>query len=447
MNPVTLTSFIFFISFVSFISSAFARRHRQEPHMSRPRRRLPSVGSSALLAFAVGVLPLAAAGCSTASSQANEAPAPAPAIAVQTVTVVSEPITRTVRVTGSLIADEQAEVSAEVNGRIVSTPVELGTRVAAGAPLVVISREQASAQMAEAQANAAQSAAALGIVNGAGFDPEKVPDVANAKAEWELAEADHARMRSLLDQKVVSQAEYDQRRTRVEAARQQYEASKNAAQQRYQALAAANARIGLAQKALNDTTVRAPFAGIVAERRVSVGDFVTTGTRVVTVVRSNPLRMALTVPEQLVSRIAVGQPVRITVDAYPNRTFEGTVRYIAPALRAEQRSLTVEAIVPNPEGQLKPGFFATAEVSQSAEEPALLVSQQAVRTVSGTRRVFVVTGDRVEERIVKTGQIVGDRIEIVEGVAKGDVVAVSTDVRLTDGARVTASNSPKAATH
>ena len=178
--------------------------------MSRPRRHLVSFRSSVLLALTLGVLPLAAAGCSTASSQADEAPAPTPVIAVQTVTVVSEPITRTVRVTGSLIADEQAEVSAEVNGRIVSTPVELGTRVAAGAALVVISREQASAQMAEAQANAAQSAAALGIVNGAGFDPEKVPDVANAKAQWQLAESEHKRMQSLLDQKVVSQAEYDQ---------------------------------------------------------------------------------------------------------------------------------------------------------------------------------------------------------------------------------------------
>ena len=155
----------------------------------------------------------------------------------------------------------------------------------------------------------------------------------------------------------------------------------------------------------------------------------------------------MTVPEQLVSRIAVGQTVRITVDAYPNRTFDGTVRYIAPSLRAEQRSLTVEALVPNPQDELKPGFFATAEVSQPSQEPALLVSQQAVRTVAGTRRVFVVTGDRVEERIVKTGQVVGDRIEIVEGVAAGDVVAVSTDARLTDGSHVTTSSAPKAATH
>jgi len=397
------------------------------------------------VALLLGIAALGAAACGSTASKAAE-PAQQPVVVpVKTATVASAPITRTVRVTGSLNADEQAEVSAEVNGRVTATPVELGTRVAAGAPLVVISQEQASAQMAEAQANAAQSAAALGIVNGSGFDVEKVPDVANAKAEWQLAEADYARIRSLLDQKVVSQAEYDQRRTRVEAARQQYEASRNAAQQRYQALAAANARISLARKALNDTTVRAPFAGVVAERRVSIGDFVTTGTKVVTVVRTNPLRLALSVPEQLVSRIAEGQPVQITVDAYPGRQFTGTIRHISPSLRSEQRALTVEAVVPNADGELKPGFFASAEVSQQEQVAALLVPQQAVRTTAGTRRVFVVKGDRVEERIVRVGQVVGDRVEIVDGVAKGETIAISTDARLTDGAHVTTSGSAAAA--
>jgi RND family efflux transporter MFP subunit len=408
--------------------------------MSRPRPFF--VAQTLLLAALTAGAALSASACSSASGKAADTAAPPVVVPVQTARVVSEAVTRAVRVTGSLLADEQAEVSAEVNGRVVSTPVELGTRVAAGAPLVIISREQASAQMAEAQANAAQSAAALGIVSGSTFDPERVPDVANAKAEWWLADADYTRIKSLLDQKVVSQAEYDQRRTRVEAARQQYEASRNAAQQRFQALAGANARIALAQKALNDTTVRAPFAGIVAERRVSVGDFVTTGTRVVTVVRSHPLRLALTVPEQLVSKISTGQPVRVTVDAYPGRTFTGTVKYIAPSLRSEQRSLTVEAIVPNPDNELKPGFFASAEVSQPTRENVLLVPQAAVRTTAGTRRVFVVTGDRVEERIVRIGQAVGDRVEIVDGVAGGDVVAISTDARLTDGARVTTGAAP-----
>src|SRR5581483_1337369 len=140
---------------------------------------------------------------------------------------------------------------------------------------------------------------------------EQVPDVASAKADLTLAEADYARFKSLLDQRVVSQAEYDQARNKVDANRQKYEAKRNAAQQDYRSLAANRARVVMAHKSLADTTIRAPFAGEVVERKVSVGDFVNTGTQVATVVRINPLRLLLTVPEQSVSLIQIGQPVNL----------------------------------------------------------------------------------------------------------------------------------------
>ena len=121
--------------------------------------------------------------------------------------------------------------------------------------------------------------------------------------------------------------------------------------------------MSLANKLMSDTAVRAPFAGLVAERAVSVGDYVTKGTRVATVVSIDPLRVELTVPEQAVSRIKVGQPVRLTVDAYPGEEFAATVRFVSPSLRVDQRALTVEAIVPNTDARLKPGFFATALIA------------------------------------------------------------------------------------
>jgi membrane fusion protein (multidrug efflux system) len=235
---------------------------------------------------------------------------------------------------------------------------------------------------------------------------------------------------------VVSQWEYDQRATRVESTRRRYEAARDGANQRYRQWQSATARVTLARKALGDTTVRAPFAGIVAERKVSVGDFVTTGTRVVTVVRVSPLRLALTVPEQLVSRVSPGQAVQVRVDAYPGRTFAGTVKHVSPALRADQRALTVEAILPNATGELKPGLFASAEISQSTSEPALLLDRAAIEVTSGTPRAFVIEGDLVEEHIVRTGQVVGAMVEVVEGLAEGDVVAVSKGAPLTDGTRV-----------
>ena len=141
----------------------------------------------------------------------------------------------------------------------------------------------------------------------------------------------------------------------------------------------------LARKALADTVVRAPFAGLVAERMVSIGDYVTKGMKVAVVVRINPLRAQLTIPEQFVSAVAVGQPITFEVDAYPGRQFEGRVRYVSPTLQADQRALTAEAIVPNPTNELKPGLFATARLQQPKRTPAVLVPASAVQTSAGSK--------------------------------------------------------------
>ena len=178
----------------------------------------------------------------------------------------------------------------------------------------------------------------------------------------------------------------------------------------------------------------APLNGLVAERLVSVGDYVTRGQKVATVVRVDPMRVELTVPEQQVAMIKVGQQVRLTVDAYPGEEFAATVRFISPSLRSDQRALTVEAIASNGDGRLKPGLFATALVRQPDAAPALLVPAGAVETVAGTSRVYIVKDNVVDERIVTTGEKVDGHVEITSGVAKGEMVAAEPKGRLTDGA-------------
>jgi membrane fusion protein (multidrug efflux system) len=223
----------------------------------------------------------------------------------------------------------------------------------------------------------------------------------------------------------------------MEAARQQYESAKNGAAQQYQSLLAARARVTLARKAHTDTVVRAPFEGIVAQRVVSVGNYVTKGTKVVVVVRVDPMRVQLTIPEQFVSTVGVGQTVAFEVDAYPGRSFEGRIRYVSPALEANQRALTVEAVVANPSAELKPGLFATARIEQKARTNAILVPDTAVQTTAGTSRVYVVTGTRVEERIVTVGQTLDNHlIEIVGGLKAGERIATRNVAQLTDGATV-----------
>ncbi len=384
------------------------------------------------------VLIFAALTTSACGATATDATAAADAVAVTvtSATTAAEPITRFIRVSGTLTPQEDAEVAAEVVGRVEATPVERGSLVRPGDPLIRIAAAEAEAQAREAQANAAQIEARLGLAGGAAFDVERVPEVASAKASYQLARNEFSRAERLYEGKLLSQSDFDQRAAQMEATERQYEVAKNGAAQQYQALIGARARASVAQKALADTVVRAPFAGAVGERFVSVGDYVTRGTKVASVVRIDPLRVELTVPEQYVAAVAVGRAVSFEVDAYPGETFTGNVRYVSPSVTASTRALTLEAIVPNPSGRLKPGFFATARIEEAEKRPGVLAPATAIRTTAGTARVFVIAGDRVEERVVMAGQVVGDRVEIISGVKAGEQVASSGVNQLVDGVRV-----------
>ncbi len=380
----------------------------------------------------------ALAGCNGTSAGAKGASADEAAIHVTTIAAVEQPIKRFIRVSGTLTAQEHAQVAAEVAGRIVATPVERGSRVGAGAELIRVAAAESEAQAVEAGANAAQIEARLGVSAGEPFAIERVPEVANAAATVRLARSEFERARQLHQQQLLSQSEFDQKKAQTESAERQFDVARNGAAQQYQALLAARARVTMAQKALADTTVRAPFAGVVGERFVSVGDYVTRGTKVASVMRIDPLRVELTVPEQYVAAVATGRAVTFEVDAYPGETFTGEVRFVSPSIAADTRALTIEAVVPNPESRLKPGFFATARIEQATMVPGVLVPAAAVRTVSGTARVFVLNGDRVEERIVTAGQPIGERVEIISGLKAGDTVVATGVERLVDGVRVVA---------
>jgi multidrug efflux pump subunit AcrA (membrane-fusion protein) len=382
------------------------------------------------------ILGVTAIACGTDANGSGAPPAEAAAVSVKTAAAVEQQITRFIRVTGTLTAQEEAEVAAEIAGRVVSTPVERGTLVRAGGDLIRIAAAEVEAQAREAEANAAQIEARLGNPDDEGFDIDRVPEVASAKASYDLAQSDFVRARMLFEKQLVSQAEFDRSRAQAENMRRQYETAQNGAQQQRQALIAARARLALARKAVADTVVRAPFDGVVGERLVSVGDYVTRGAKVALVMRVDPLRVELTVPAQYISAVAEGRAVSLTVDAYPGQTFTGRVRYVSPQVRADSRALVVEAVVPNAGSVLKPGLFATAEIEEASQTPGVLVPADAVRTISGTARVYVVSGGQAEERIVTTGQRVGALMEITSGVKAGERVANSNFGQLADGVRV-----------
>jgi membrane fusion protein (multidrug efflux system) len=406
-----------------------------DPFFQSPARKR---GTTPFLAAALLVAGALMTACSAADGKTKDtdaAPA-APRVAIAPVAAVAQPIARFIRATGTLVAEEQADVAAETSGRVVATPIERGSRVGQGAELVRLSAVETEAQVAEAEANVGQIEARLGLTSSAPFDVNAVPEVQTAKASSDLAQSEFARIQSLVDQRVVSQSEFEQRRAQLQSARQQYEAARNGAAQQYQSLQGARARLSMARKALADTVVRAPFVGLVAERLVSVGDYVTRGTKVAVVVRINPLRAELTVPEQSIAAVAVGQPITFEVDAYPNRQFTGRIRFVSPTLKADQRALTIEAVVPNAGNDLKPGLFATARIQEPSLTPAVLVPATAVQTAGGTSRVYVVNGDHVEERVVTVGQTVDELVEIASGIKAGDRVATANLSQLADGTAI-----------
>ena len=208
--------------------------------------------------------------------------------------------------------------------------------------------------------------------------------MANARASRDLAQADFERAGMLFERKLLSQSEFDARQAQADNAQRQYDTARNGAEQQYQALPAPARAWRWRARRVADTVVRAPFAGVVGERLVSVGDYVTRGTKVASVMRVNPLRVELTVPGAVHRRRwPSAAPVTLEVDAYPGQTFTGQVRYVSPGVRADSRALVVEAVVPNATGLLKPGCSSTARIEQGKPTPGVLVPAAAVVTHLG----------------------------------------------------------------
>jgi membrane fusion protein (multidrug efflux system) len=246
-----------------------------------------------------------------------------------------------------------------------------------------------------------------------------------------------------VDDGAVSRAEHDLRRADYLAAKAQYETAVNQMRQLYQSLLAQKVRVAMGRKAVEDTIIRAPFSGVIAEKAANVGRYTKKGDRIATIVRVDPLRIELTIPEGAVAAVHRGQKVSFSVQSYPDRQFEGTIAYIGPAVRADSRALVVEAIVPNPKAVLQPGLFATAHIELPAARPSVLVPAAAVRNDGGVSKLFVAKGDRAEVRIVQVGRDADERLEILRGLAAGERVVSPQTAALTDGAPLTISQGAK----
>ena len=306
-------------------------------------------------------------------------------IAVVAAPVTAEKIAFELEALGTTHANESVEITAKVVNQVTAIRFAEGQQVQRGEVLVELDAAQVSADLAAAEAALAES-----------------------RSQFQ-------RSRELYTTKVLSDSQLEQ----IEAAYKGNEAR----------VASARARVA-------DTVIRAPFAGRVGLRRVSVGSLISPGTVITTLDDTSTIKLDFTIPETFLTAVQPGLGITARSVAYPDESFDGKVSSIDSRVDPATRSVTVRALVPNPKGLLKPGMFLTTRLSRGAVD-ALLVPEHALVPEQGEMFVFVVRDGSAEKRKIRIGQRrVGD-VQVIEGLAAGELVVTEGTQKLRDGAPVT----------
>jgi RND family efflux transporter MFP subunit len=383
---------------------------------------------------------------------------------VRTAQAVVKQIPTYFEATGNLASDAQTDVAPAVAGKVVQVNFDVGSYVTQGSVLLRLDDrdaririEQAEAQVQQQRSAVEQAVASLrqtqvrlGITDGQTFRIEDFSQVKTVQANLVLAERELTRAERLYATGDVSRQTVDQRRATRDAlfgnldearsnaavAIKAIDTSRSAVNAARSGVQTAQTQVEQAKKSLTDTTVYAPISGYVSERTADLGEYISPSapnTKIATIVRTSTLRLRIDVPEAQIGKVSTGQGISMQTSAYPDRNFAGTVVRVLPSLNATARTLTVEAEVPNTEGLLKPGQFATVRITQSQPENAVMVPASAVKTEGDISKIYVVVDGAARERLVQTGLLENDLIQIKQGVNEGDVVAISGVNELIDG--------------
>jgi multidrug efflux pump subunit AcrA (membrane-fusion protein) len=388
----------------------------------------------------IGFAFLAAATVLSGCSKTDTAQARGRDVAAKTVateTVRHEAVKRAVEVVGTLAAVDQVTISSEADGKVSRILADLGDRVRAGQTLIQVDREKQQYNFEQQQATLARALAQYGAPDPQHLpDIEKTPDVQKASADLGQAKQAFNRTSELFKRTLVPQQMLDDAAAALQSKQASYDLSLQNAKNLRASIQASEATMKLADRQLRDTEIRAPFDGYVEKRLVNLGELVKSQTPVMSIVRIDPLKVIAEIPEKMAPWIHDGQPVQLHVDAYPERAFIGKVSRISPAVSTSTRAFPFEALVPNGDGQLKPGTFARVHIESGKVDETLTLSYKALQYRYGVNRAFVVAGDKLSVRELKVGDRLGERIEIIDGVKAGEVVAVTDVDKLTDGMKV-----------
>jgi membrane fusion protein (multidrug efflux system) len=300
---------------------------------------------------------------------------------------------------GNLNPHDVVTVSSELDGILEAILVEEGAAVKRGQLIAEIRQTDYRLALEQAAALLKQSRASL----------------ANATLEYERKEA-------LYREELVTRQQFDDITARLALARADVER------------AAAAHR--LAEEKLAKAGIFSPMTGSVAEKRVTAGDYVRNGTFLVSIIRTDLLKLTFSVSEKDVGSLRLGQDVTFEVDAFPGRTFRGQVRMLHPALEEKTRSLQVEALVPNADGWLKPGFFARVTLYTGPARERVVVPVTALLYEGSATKLFVVDGQQARERKVRVGGKYGEYMEINEGLQEKEIVVTVGQNNLMEGVSV-----------
>ena len=385
-----------------------------------------------LLLSAAGIF----SGCSKPETiQAKQESGP---VVVSVAPVVSREVRRAVDGVGTLYPYDETVVSAEIEGRVDEVKSDLGDRVVAGQVMVHIQDEEQRYMLAQMEAQLHQAMEKLGLKDEKDTVPDirETPEPRRARADLYEAEQRLKRTRALVEQGILSKVELDQAESRQKALQAAYDATLYQTRNMVQDVARTRAQLDLQRKKLRDASVRAPFAGAVKEKQVAVGQYVRPNTPLMTLVKTDPLRLKIEIPERMAPWIRKGQVVDVLIEAFDNRKFRGEVWRISPTVDQTKRTFIVEALVSNPGTELKSGSYARAHVPTEKLERIHLVPSRAVVYVFGTNKAYVVKNQVIEARDLKLGDRFDQDVEVVEGLEDGEQVATSQLTRLDTGVKV-----------
>ncbi|MBN9693411.1 MAG: efflux RND transporter periplasmic adaptor subunit [Verrucomicrobia bacterium] len=386
-----------------------------------PRPKFPrGLGFLALTGVGLG-LGLAVTGCQPAKT--TEARGATETVEVKVSSVENRPWEQVLTVLGSLEAVDRATLSTKNTGRLKQLLVDVGSPVKAGDVLAQVEPKDYELRLNQSAALLGQARVRVGLpLEGTddSVEEEKVSTVREARALMEEAKKGLERIQKLQEQNISSQAEFERATAEYQVMLNRYSDALQEARERKAILAQRRAEFEIARQAVQDTSLRAPFDGVVQARLTNVGEFLPAGSPVLTVVQVDPLRLRLDVPERQSMSVQVGQPIRVSFDGDTNH-YTGTVARVSPALDQRTRLLRVEGQLKNP-GHLRPGAFARAEIVVAEAIPGLAIPADALITFAGTEKALLVLTNTAVERRLVTGRRQGPWIEVLQGLRAGDAV-------------------------